>query len=158
MSDRKLSDRRLIHYSSAPLLGLRSVDQSGPGAGCYKPRGLWLSVEGDDDWPNWCKSENFGAGFECATEIVLEPQHRVLWLRTAYEIDAFTWEFGGGPRHAPIDWPRVSLHHSGLIIAPYCWERRLTDHTFLYYGWDCASGVIWSADAVSELRPMSQEG
>ncbi len=22
-----------------------------------------------------------------------------------------------------------------------------------YYGWDCASGVIWDAEAVAELRP-----
>jgi hypothetical protein len=57
-ADEKQRSPRLIHYSSTSLNEIRSVSQfknfpnkklnsrnSGP-----KPSGLWVSVEGEDDW------------------------------------------------------------------------------------------------------------
>ena len=40
---------RLLHYSYLPIEQLRSVEQVTPNDG-MKPRGLWVSVEGPDDW------------------------------------------------------------------------------------------------------------
>jgi hypothetical protein len=50
-------------------------------------------------------------------------------------------------RMSYIDWPRVAERFDGVIIAPYQWKHRL--ELMWYYGWDCASGCIWNARAVS---------
>lgn len=149
---------RLIHYSSKPLLKVRSMTHSEDGVGAYKTPGLWVSAEGDDDWVAWCRAESFSLGcFAHATEIILADDAKVKRLRTAKEIDQFTAEFEPKDRRGNwdhrIDWPAIRSRWQALIIAPYCWQRRLSSHTSWYYGWDCASGVIWDAAAVKELRP-----
>lgn len=147
---------RLIHYSEQPLVNVYSREH-GQGAGCYKTPGLWVSVEGDDDWVAWCRSEGWGIeSFKHATEIVLASSAKVLHLEGETALDGFTEEFvnGRGPIwHREVDWQAVRARWQGIIIAPYVWSRRLAGHTSWYYGWDCASGVIWDADAVGELRP-----
>lgn len=148
---------RLIHYSKKPLVKVRSKSHSDERCGAYKTPGLWVSVEGEHDWPSWCLGENWGLDrFVHATEVVLAEDANVKHLSGATEIDDFTDEFhtGGSPIwHRGLDWEAIRMRWRGLIIAPYCWERRLADHTGWYYGWDCASGVIWDAKAVKELRP-----
>ncbi len=148
---------RLIHYSQEPLTKVYSREHSSNGAGCYKTQGLWVSVEGADDWVEWCRSESWGIErLKHATEIVLAPTANVLHLADESAIDDFTDEFlcAGAPIwHRTIDWPSVRARWQGLIIAPYCWSRRMADHTGWYYGWDCASGVIWDSAAVGALRP-----
>ena len=54
-----------------------------------------------------------------------------------------------------IDWPKVAERYDGIIIAPYQWSRRL-DGPMWYYGWDCASGCVWRARAVLELKSMEE--
>lgn len=149
---------RLIHYSPKPLPSVRSRKHSTDGAGAYKTPGLWVSVEGEYDWVWWCKAESFGLdGFKHATEVVLTADANVHHLKTPGDIERFTVEFT--PKDRPswdnsIDWPAVRAKWRGLIIAPYCWPLRMARHTSWYYGWDCASGVIWDAAAVAELRPI----
>jgi hypothetical protein len=127
--------------------------------GAYKTPGLWVSVEGDDDWLAWCKAESWGLrSLACATEVILIENANVLHLNGANAIDEFTAKFEPKDRCGEldhrIDWPTIRAKWRGLIIAPYCWERRLERHTSWYYGWDCASGVIWDAKAVKELRAI----
>lgn len=147
---------RLIHYSSEPLTKVYSREHSAQGSGAYKTPGLWVSAEGDDDWVAWCRSESWGLEtFKHATEIVLAPSANVLHLAGESALDDFTEKFSGDGSpiwHRTIDWLAVRAKWQGLIIAPYVWSRRLADHTGWYYGWDCASGVIWDAAAVGELR------
>jgi len=149
---------RLIHYSKEPLTKVYSRPHSEESVGCYKTAGLWVSVEGPDDWVAWCRSEQWGLeNLKHATEIILSPSAKILHLSSVKDIDDFSDRFciGGPPLwHQGIDWPTVRTLYQGLIIAPYCWSRRLADHTGWYYGWDCASGVIWDAAAVAELRPV----
>jgi hypothetical protein len=126
-----------------------------------KPTGLWVSVNGDDDWPSWCAAENFGhenLAFE--HRIRLKQVNGVLHLSSAKEIDEFTDAFGtrSTPYHhqisyrtPSIDWRQVAKTYAGIIISPYCWERRMSDHTQWYYGWDCASGCIWHPMAIREV-------
>lgn len=146
---------RLIHYSTKPLTKVRSR-KNFEGAGAYKTPGLWVSVEGDDDWPAWCKGEGFGLdGFTYATEVVLADDANVKHVSGATALDDFTEEFSvrqhGGPIwHRGLNWNAIRKRWRGLIIAPYCWERRLV--TGWYYSWNCASGVIWDAKAIKELR------
>jgi hypothetical protein len=149
---------RLIHYSKKPLLRVKSITHSDHAAGAYKTPGLWVSVEGEDDWVNWCRNESFDLdGFSHATEIILGADANVHLLSMASQIDAFTRRFS--PKNRPewdrsLDWPAIRENWRGLIIAPYCYARRLAPHTSWYYAWDCASGVIWDAAAVKELRSI----
>lgn len=149
---------RLIHYSTVPLTKVRSTRHSDTRAGVYKTPGLWVSVEGEHDWPSWCRGEQWGLdGFAHATEVVLSDTANVKHLSSADEIDEFTERFhvpSSPIWHRGLDWHAIRAEWQGLIIAPYCWERRLADHTSWYYGWDCASGVIWNAKAVADLRSL----
>ena len=94
----------------------------------------------------------------CCTEVVLAPNAAVLTIPTAFDLDLFTEEYieRGEARYlSRIRWDRVAERYQGIVIAPYHWSRRMADHTFWYYGWDCASGCIWDAAAVAELRPAT---
>ena len=66
---------RLLHYSSKPITAVYSVSQ-GPGLEHHrydKPRGLWLSVEGEDDWRSWCEAESLGNPAGQPTPLALRP-------------------------------------------------------------------------------------
>lgn len=154
---------RLLHYTTDPLTAIRSVEQVYDAPRYDKPNGLWLSVEGPDDWREWCKSEEFGdPDAQRCYEIVIAPDANLCRLSGPNLLRAFTAEYGMDPYMGPmaghtqfarlaIDWPRVAEKYAGIIIAPYIWECRMSDDTRWYYGWDCASGCIWDASAVERI-------
>lgn len=152
---------RLIHYSAKPLTTIRSMPHDPARCGAYKTLGLWVSVEGDYDWRWWCESESFGLDrLTHATEIILVANANIKHLRDARDIDRFTDRFH--PKRRPkwdhdLDWLAIRERWNGLIIAPYIWSRRVAPHTSWYYGWDCASGVIWNADAIATIRPLEDK-
>jgi hypothetical protein len=132
-----------------------------------KPHGLWISVKGDDDWPWWCRAEDFAVeSLHVCHRVTLRPDANILWLRSAEDIDAFTeryskpWHFPGKPEavydlSTGIDWTTVATDYDGLIIAPYIWSRRLScPASNWYYGWDCASGCIWNLSAIDEFEAV----
>lgn len=128
----------------------------------HKPHGLWLSVDGEDDWPAWCEAEGFALErlkqrhvFELA-----EPE-RIRLIGTVAELDAFheqyaegrnpEWEARWGREY--VNWKRVMEDHGGIIITPYLWDRRLSGPgSRWYYSWDCASGCVWEMSALRHIR------
>jgi len=154
---------RLLHYSDQPLESVYSVEQSGKKYGWHsgrKPVGLWVSVEGEYDWRAWCEAESFrDCDRQIATEVVLAHDHRVLLVSSLPAMLAFHRDYGVDGRNnwsQVIDWPRVAQRYQGIIIAPYRWEQRLDNPCQgWYYTWDCASGCIWDAAAVAELKPAA---
>jgi hypothetical protein len=156
----------LIHYSAVPLdfATLHDCHQEVPHH-FGKPHGLWFSVgDGDDGWRAWCEGEDFCVGslVNC-TEIILHDQANILRLSGVDDIDSFTEKYdcdmgawAKGRKYA-IDWHRVSEQYDGIIIAPYCYARRLDNGANWYYGWDCASGCIWKVAAIAEVRPYGKE-
>jgi len=157
--------RRLIHYSTKPLAAVHSVPQRAAIDDRMlgdKPDGLWVSATGKDDWKSWCKAEQFALhALVSATEIVLKPTARLLWVVGERALDAFDEEYGIDARISPtysrhcIDWPSVARLYQGIVISPYVWSRRLDGPARWYYGWDCASGCIWDADAIQALLPVA---
>lgn len=150
---------RLLHYSAARFVGpvFATVDQLKTD---MKPTGLWVSVEGDNDWKSWCDGERFGADrMTHVSEIVPHPDANILRLGSAADIDAFhadyTAPFPGLPPGMmagyAIDWRRVGEQYDGIVIAPYVWARRLDGRARWYYGWDCASGCLWHPRAIAEI-------
>lgn len=156
----------LIHYSDGPLGGVKLTAQCPEGHRWYKhqkPNGLWVSALGRDDWPSWCRSEDFRkTRRQSATLVTLRPPARILRITGANDLDLFTlnygedydWSNGRYPPDKLIRWDRVAADWQGIVIAPYVWERRLHASSGWYYGWDCASGCIWDPAAVESLVPL----
>lgn len=158
---------RLKHYSYVALGELVSKEQEACTSYFGKPRGLWVSVEGDQDWREFCLSENFGSPEKWTEyDVILNRDAKVLWLRSATGLDEFTRRYGisdgvtlyGSLLHrSSIDWPTVAKEYQGIVIAPYQWSRRMDDFTGWYYGWDCASGCIWDASAIEKVVEVAKK-
>lgn len=154
----------LVHFAAHPLRTLFNCEQKPEGA--TKPKGLWVSVEGDGDgWSDWCRDESFGLErLAVSQRIELAPDATILRISDAQGIDDFTQRhsvadgFDALPLGYRIDWRAVAGRHQGIIIAPYIWERRLTRHTHWYYGWDCASGCIWDTSAIAAVEDIFCDG
>jgi hypothetical protein len=149
---------RLIHYSKTPVNALRPVSPDVEPNG--KPVGLWVSVEGESDWKEWCEAEQFHLdALAFAHEVTLKPDAKILIVPTAFDLDVFTEAFSKpcewSSSRREIDWLGVAELYQGIVIAPYQWSRRLAEHTFWYYGWDCASGCIWDINAIDALTVVS---
>lgn len=156
----------LMHYAERAITfdRSRSYEQREPYE-TGKPDGLWVSVPGEDDWPTWCHDSEYGdEDLAVAHHVELNPTANILYVATADDLDKFhtnystegaAWASGIGDdewrfRQRPIDWRLVAKDHDGIIIAPYQWSRRLMG-PFWYYGWDCASGCIWSTAAIKSI-------
>jgi hypothetical protein len=124
-----------------------------------KPRGFWVSIDSDpQNWRSWCETEDFHSyALEQVHDVALRADANILLLDSAAALDEFT-EAYGEPFHSItyIRWHRVAAMHSGIIIAPYQWSRRLNDRTGWYYGWDCASGCIWDVSVIERIALRQQ--
>lgn len=49
-----------------------------------------------------------------------------------------------------IDYPKVAEKYGGIEITPLLHRKRLS--AAWYYGWDCASGCVWSRKAIRDIR------
>jgi hypothetical protein len=150
-----MADLTFSHYTAEPftLDRDRVYQQGGPEGGFFKPKGLWLSVDGEYDWPSWCRAERFLEGtLRHRTPMRLREDANVLRLSTLEELRAFSAEharpaFPGAEIMTEIDWSVIAERYDGIVIAPYRWDCRLD--LMWYYGWDCASGCIWNLDALA---------
>lgn len=152
-----------IHYGDRPVTKLRPAKQGGRGEVLpYKPEGLWFSHGGTDGWRKWCEDADFGCG-SVATEVVLCGNAKILRISSAEDLLAFdrAWcsevAIGKYTMRSP-DWVRIAESYDGIIIDPYQWSMRF--ELRWYYGWDCASGIVWHPRAVEslrELQPQAQE-
>jgi hypothetical protein len=132
-----------------------------------KPRGLWYGI--NQSWIEWCSSEEPGWVHDHLHEVILDYS-KILRIKNIKEFNAFEQKFGmidpmlkmlegmmpvGSYRvgRETIDWYKVAEQYSGLEITPYLWEKRLT--SMWYYGWDCASGCVWNADAIVSIHPFA---
>lgn len=161
MTGTEVAPGQLIHYSASELAfdPGRCYAQVDDDAMVYgKPDGFWVSVPGADDWPSWCRGEEFRAHtFAHAAEVTLTADANVLLLGSPAALDDFTERFGGPSQllGRAIRWGVVARQYDGIVIAPYQWSRR---HSLnWYYGWDCASGCIWNLNAVAGVRDVTAE-
>lgn len=157
---------RLLHYSNNKIQKLNDDKYEYLCAGLQsKPTGLWVSVEGKDDWKEWCSKEDFQVDrLKFVHEITLKEDANILHLKTAKEIRDFGKKYPSKDKqHVRIlkfyhlDWGSVKQKYQGIIIAPYQWQCRLKKETSWYYGWDCASGCIWDLSCIEEFKLNEQE-
>ncbi len=147
----------LSHYSIKPVTTVADPDPARP-RGAYKPAGFWVSVDGDDDWPEWCASNDFLPKEPLLRHrVTLATNARVLHLSSHDEVVDLGRRYRSRdpilfPSYVIIDWAKLAADYDGLIIAPYQWGCRMENAAHWYYGWDCASGVIWKACAIASIE------
>jgi len=158
---------RYIRHSTEPLTEVwQSILQDGSDHRGTKPNGVWFSIVGEDGrdgWMDYCNGKGIKLG-QYRTEIVLN-EDSVQFIGSAAEIDKLTTRYGYFPEcpaeflrsdpnytRSAICWRRLAEEYDGIIIAPECTDRRQENHW--YYTWDCASGCIWSSNAVKELKQL----
>ena len=82
----------------------------------------------------------------------------VLIIDSLQKLDEFHVRFPKARPIRSIDWVKVRKLYDGVEIAPYQYKRRLHPNFSWYYGWDCASGVIWRPkDAVVKYIGIVEE-
>jgi len=151
----------LLHYSPKVLTldALESRTQNTEPSVYEKPKGFWVSVEGEDDWASWCKAEDFGIA-PLAHLVKTSPDANLLTLNSSADIRDFTLTFGKQGRFSElrleIDWRKVAEQFQGIVIAPYQWSCRLAPETSWYYIWDCASGCIWDCSAIEGIERVPE--
>jgi hypothetical protein len=154
---------QLRHYTAEPEIIVPFTVQQSPEHRLYtigKPAGLWVSVPGEDDWPNWCRDNDYRVETLAHEHVVtLTPQARILHLSHEADIMRLDREYGqetGPLRRFLIDYVRLQREGwHGIIIAPYQWGPRL--ELMWYYAWDCASGCIWDADAIASVELVKSD-
>jgi len=145
---------KLSHFSKEPALTPYSQPQSGWRGD--KPEGLWVSVDGEDDWPSFCHKEGLD-DWGTATvrhRIELTSDSRVLLLSCVDDVLAFSEQWSSATDAFRVNWAGVASIYQGVIIAPSQWCLRFSARVRWYYGWDCASGCIWDADAIGRVSPI----
>lgn len=133
----------LEHYSvkSLSIAMLKDMEQTSP---LFKPTGLWVSVQGEEDWPSWCRLEEFGnIDSKLKYFVTLKNSANILNIQTDIEIVEFTDRYKAD-LPGWVDWRKVAKKYDGIIIPVYKWKYRLDPYTLWYYCWDCASGCIWN--------------
>lgn len=141
----------LHHYSSTKISEIFSKEQSTKQKHYTRPRGLWVSVVGDKDWPSMRPGD---LRSQHQYEITLADRAKILFLNIEEQLSEFTQTFGlkpSGEQRIAIDWVQVAIGYQGMIIAPYRAELTGSDALFWWGAWGCASGCIWNKDAIAEI-------
>ena len=132
-----------------------------------KPMGSWISVPGEWDWPSWCRAEEFSLANLAYCHTYELDTTNVKMVSGLEQMIEFHREWGvemeplsGSPQYKRwnIRWADLSRQYAGIVISPYVWECRLgsvdslecvtNDISNWYYGWDCASGCIWTPEVL----------
>jgi hypothetical protein len=141
----------LFHLTKEPNLVLdkRVYNQKT----CFKPKGLWLSVDSKEwvnnvTWDKWCQTHEFHTdNTKYKYRVSLNLGASILVISTFKKLLAFNDKYD---LNNNIDWNSVAKHYDGIIIAPLIDEGRRK--FFWYYSWDCSSGCIWNSDVIKSCR------
>lgn len=146
----------LSHFSWKLVDEMYSVEQVD--ALAAKPKGFWVSVDGEDDWPCWCTQEEFrDIQAQVHYRAVLSPEANIRYITSSAEMLEFDKEFGevlypgSSCPSRYVNWFNVSQQCQGIIIAPYLWDMRRNGPDW-YWSWDVASGCVWDSAAVASLE------
>lgn len=152
-----MSDLILKHYGHSPDIQFDPSRVYGESHRFDKPNGFWVSVQGPDDWKEWCEAEEFALGtLANEHDVLLSESANILHLDSLEALHRFAdeWALEGSTGRWGIHWDLLTDHYDGIIIAPYQWQARLSDRTPWYYSWDVASGCIWNLNAIESVRPV----
>lgn len=132
-----------------------------------KPKGLWYSI--NNSWEEWIQENISGWVEDHPYKYLVKINLEKMLILSHQDMLPFTEQYGCSmadyfmlgvnkedafSRFAPgyIDWTKVRKDYVGIEIPEYHWDFRLASETFWYYGWDCASGCIWSKEGLLSIR------
>lgn len=175
-----ISGMTYYHWASDPVeLRRMRYRQSGH----PKPNGFWLDVNGS--WKRWCDSVQFRPdNLRYRHTVTVSDASRVLFLRKAKDVDAFTYRYGhdlsGNIRFLQSSeetdafarsygrdlFADIQKQFSNYIRWDEVAEKysgiivnpyfRSRSRTYLwYYGWNCAGGCIWDTGVIRLGEPCS---
>jgi hypothetical protein len=151
-----------VHYSPRRVDVVQSLEQES--IAHFKPNGLWITIEGEDGWKDWCENNDWSkTSLKFAHDVLLSNDAKILRISSAADIYDLTDRYTPAKsRDHPysmrmIEWKRVAKDYQGILIVPYIWSERLSETNRWYYAWDCASGCIWDADAIESIRVRAME-
>jgi hypothetical protein len=158
---------KLVHYSTHPIYKVYdNIPVMGRDIRSDKPVGFWVSDDDcEDNWFDWCLGENWGLDHLKSCCEVICDHSKLLILKSKSELRSFSHEYKIQPYKAKhpdlafmygINWPKVGESYAGIVITPYIWECKNSVHDIFhwYWGWDCASGCIWNASIISEIKQI----
>lgn len=154
------AERSLSHYTEKPFVfdPTRAYKQERV---TFKPHGLWLSVDGDDGWPEWCRSENYAVeALAHRTEFRIVEGANILRLSTPEAVLSLGDRYPTGPEgylRGWVDWEPIIAQYDGVLADPYMWSLRFELKAIWYSTWDCASGCFWNLNAVTVVDPAASE-
>jgi hypothetical protein len=125
-----------------------------------KPDGVWFDCGGEwlawiaSEMPDWLGDYTYRMSFDSSKVLHIDSPGMLDTFTQAYRASERAGAMGGDSYY--IDWPAVAKKYKGIEICPYIWERRMTRHTFWYYGWDCASGCIWDPCIIRRLERIHE--
>lgn len=147
----------LSHYSETPFALNRARQyQVDPHGGCFKPDGLWLSDDSDENnWKSWCQG-NCSCLHELAfeTRVHVNLSDNVLHLDGSNPRAVLEFQIKYRPRHKPhgVDWNAVVHDYKGIFISPYCYAVRdllfWSFETYWFQAWDVPSACIWDLSCI----------
>jgi hypothetical protein len=169
------------HWAAEPVV-LHEI--SYPQSGHPKPNGLWFDVNGG--WKRWCTATDFRPEtFQYRHTVTVLDKSKILFLRSARDIDAFTGEYGKNLSihiqflQSPEEmgsfaqsygrdlFSEIQKQFANYIMWGDVAEKhsgiiiapysRTRSETYLWYhGWNCAGGCIWDLNAVRLGTPCRQ--
>ena len=150
----------LSHYTSAdePLKlqknHIYSLHKQRREQELLKPTGLWISVDGEDDWPSWCNRNDWAPErLSRRYKIWLKPEHNIKILASVDSILEFTKHYRTDSYYTfNLYWPLIRQSYQGLIISPFQWDLHLCSDCSWYYSWDCESGCIWDVSSIERYE------
>jgi len=122
-----------------------------------KPKGLWYGI--GDSWLRWIKDEMPDWEHDNVYQLDIN-ESKIKIIRNFNELVAFDKIYGVENESRMffdngrmIDWAKVAKDFDGIEIAPYIYEARFEYNW--YYGWDVASGCIWSSDVIKDIKKLN---
>jgi hypothetical protein len=122
-----------------------------------KPKGLWYGI--GDSWLSWIKSEMPDWEHDNVYQLDIN-EGRVKIIRNYEQLIEFDAEYGVDnetrvffDNGRMIDWGKVAKDFGGIEISPYIFKARY--NLQWYYGWDVASGCIWSNDVIRDIKKLN---
>ena len=169
---------KYYHWAEEPVrLRKRKYLQSGH----PKPNGLWFDV--NEEWRRWCEADQFRLEtLRYRHMVTILDSSRILFLRRARDIDAFTRKYGRNltgriqflQSTEDLDAFTSKFGHDliGDIQRQFSqyimWDEVAEKHsgiiivpyspsrslsTIWYYGWHCASGCVWDTSIIRLGKP-----
>jgi hypothetical protein len=122
-----------------------------------KPAGLWYAC--GNDWVRWAMNNDWGMGNYIYQ--IYTNEGNMATIRTKDGIFDFNRRFKSGwdkyPYGNRIDWGKVANEYSGIEICPYIGSVRMSSIVDWYYSWDVASGCIWGASAITDIKLIAEK-